>query len=459
LTSIDGGQVLVLLLSPEEGQAELIRVPVTDHSYPSLTASLPQAHWFERALNDLFGIRPVGHPRLKSSFVEQAFTGSPLRKTANGSDTEARDFQFMRVSGDGVYELPVGPIHAGIIEPAHFRLSCLGEIIQNLEIRLGYVHRGVEKRMTEVPWRAARFVAESAASDTAAANALAYAIAVESMFDLEIPARAQHLRTLALEVERLAMHVFDLGGMAVDLGYLGISASLSRLRGTVLRLADLLSGSRFLRGFICPGGVTVDPKERLEEFGKTVKQLHKEVDVVLTMFMDNALVNERLSGTGVVSTGLARDFGLVGVAARASGIPYDTRMSYDQGLFPTRTPCVVTATGGDALARTQVRVDEVHSSFAILESAIVSIEGGPVKADIPEQLPAETVGVGIVEAFRGELLHMAITDQKGALTRYAIKDPSFVNWTGMAIAARNNLIADFPICNKSFALSYSGHDL
>lgn len=459
ITSIDGQQVIALLLAPKESTAIIRSAALVDNSYTALAPQLPQAHWFERALTDLFGITPVGHPRLKSIFVEQAFAGFPLRADFECAQKQDRDFHFMHVAGEGVYEIPVGPVHAGIIEPGHFRLSCLGELIQNLELRLGFLHRGVEKRLTEVSWQKARFVAEAAASDTAAANALAHAIAIESMIGVEITPRAQHLRTLALEVERIAMHVGDLGGMAVDLGFLGVAASLSRLRGMALRLADLLSGSRFLRAFICPGGVGADPDKSLKEFPNVAAKLKGELSTVLDVFLDSPAVHERLSGTGAVSTFLAQDFGLVGVAARGSGVSYDTRVSYGQGLFPELSLPVVTAGGGDALARTQVRVGELSTSFSVLENVLSTMPEGPVLVNLPDTLPADAVSAGIVEAFRGELIHLVVTGADGKIKRYTVKDPSFNNWTGMAIAARNNLIADFPVCNKSFGLSYSGHDL
>ena len=350
-------------------------------------------------------------------------------------------------------------MHAGIIEPGHFRLNCLGETIVNLEIRLGFLHRGVEKRLTEVPWKNARFVAEAAASDTAAAGALAHSIALESIAEITVPERAQYLRSLALEIERIAMHTGDLGGMAVDLGWGGLAACLSRLRGTALDMAALLSGQRFLRGFICPGGVSSDPDVHLSQIRKTAGQLTRELEPVLDMFFDSSHVLDRTVEVGKVSDSLAREFGLVGIAARASGIAYDARRHFHCGVYPSMAPPAALETAGDAQARLKIRAAEITASLKLIGLFLDGIEGGDVCGVLPGALPDNSIGAGIVEAFRGELIHLIFTAEKGSISRYCIKDPSFNNWTALAIAARNNLVADFPVCNKSFSLSYSGHDL
>ncbi len=464
LTSIDGGQLVTLLLNTQDSSTAVVSTPLHSDEYPSLTPVIPQAHWFERALYDLFALNPIGHPRLKPAVINEAFKDGfarlrPEQPSASLSKRAADDFSYLHVEGEGIFELPVGPVHAGIIEPGHFRLSCLGESVVNLEIRLGFLHRGVEKRLAEVPWQKARFVAEAAASDTACANALAHAIAIESLLKLTVPARAQYLRTLALEIERLAMHIADIGGMAVDLGYLTVAAGCSRLRGQALRLADLLSGSRFLRGFIAPGGVVFDPDKVLFELNTTVRDLKRRLIPLLEFFINSLSVYERLRGTGQLSSSLAEEFGVVGVIARASNINYDVRSVFAHAMFPKLAPPVALDAGGDSLSRTLVRVAEIRSSLDIIENTLNDLPSGSIIGTCPSDLPSNSIGIGIVEAFRGELIHMVFTDGSGRIKRYAIKDPSVNNWTGLAIAARNNVIADFPICNKSFALAYSGHDL
>lgn len=462
ISSIDGSQLVSLLLDQNDGSAQIWTTPLKDCSYPSLTISIPEAHWYERELSDMFGLTPVGHPRLKAAILNEAYRGprAPLRTLPSGNNSNREtDLGYLHVTGEGIFELPVGPVHAGIIEPGHFRLSCLGETVINLEVRLGFVHRGVEKRLAEVPWHKARFVAEAAAGDTQAANALAHAMAIESLFELTLPMRAQNLRTIAMEVERLAMHIIDVSGMALDLGFISVAAALSRLRGTALNLAEILSGSRFLRGFILPGGVSRDPDLYLRKFRAAIRKLRLDLRPILRIFTENPTVYDRLRGTGTLSTSLAADFAMVGIAARASNIPYDVRLSFPHEAYPMLNLSAAVERHGDALSRTLVRVAEIRSSLDLIDQLLESLPTGPIHSQLPDGLPSGKVGLGIVEAFRGELIHLIFTDGNGNIRRYAIKDPSFNNWTGLAIAVRNNVIADFPICNKSFGLSYSGHDL
>ncbi|MBI4532513.1 MAG: NADH-quinone oxidoreductase subunit C [Candidatus Melainabacteria bacterium] len=464
ITSIDGSQLITLVLDPQQGSAQLWESPLSGDEYPSLTPLIPQCHWYERAVWDLFGLYPNGHPRLKQLLLHEVYDPHfhPLRTIARLPEIVSatqRKYEFLKVEGEGVYEVPVGPIHAGIIEPGHFRLSCLGEEILNLEIRLGYLHRGIEKQLSKIPWQKARFLAEAASSDTAAANALAHAQAMESLVQIQAPPKAQYLRSLSLELERIAMHIADLGGMAVDIGYLGMASTLARLRGSALRLADLLTGTRFQRGFILPGGVHKDPDKQLSTIRHETHKLKVSLEPVITLFVENSSAQERMETIGRVSPSLARDFGLVGIAGRASGIAYDTRQHFPQGIFPTHAPPVAVETKGDVSARIKVRITELFNSLALIETLLEEIPAGSVLSCVPDKLPANSIGVGIVEAFRGELIHLVFTGADKAISRYAIKDPSFNNWTGLSIAVRGNLLADFPICNKSFSLSYSGHDL
>jgi Ni,Fe-hydrogenase III large subunit len=491
LTSIDGRQLVSLVLDPHASRAECWTTPLSGDSFRSLTSIAPQSHWFERTLYDMFGLKAEGHPRLKHMLLHDEYDSDfhplswrekekhevsheqaqPMARGNGSAPVEIssrigakREYQFLEVRGEGVYELPVGPIHAGVIEPGHFRFNCFGETIVNLELRLGFVHRGVEKRLTEVPWQKARFVAEAAASDTASANAIAHATALESIFDVEVPLLALKLRTLALEIERLAMHIIDVGGMGTDTGFLAVSAGCGRLRGKALAMGQALSGSRFLRAFTMPGGVrNVDPKN-IEWIKKTSVELREQLRPLLEVLRENQSARERMQGIGKLSTSLAEEFGMVGVVARACGTNYDTRQYFPHCSYPADAPPPVVETGGDILARLRVRLGEINTCFDVIDKISTElVEGdllkGPASIQLPETLPADRVGLGIVEAFRGELIHLVFTDHAGKIQRYAIKDPSVNNWTTISIDIRNNLIADFPLCNKSLALSYSGNDL
>lgn len=468
LTSFDGGQLVILLLDPSRGKGELWQSEVTNNEYTSLTLKFPQLHWSERVLWDMFGVVPRQHPRLKPVAIHDEYPRDffPLR-TQDLKETDARvehdRHYFMEVHGEGVWELPVGPIHAGVIEPGHFRFSCLGETIVNLELRFGYVHRGVEKRITEVPWQKARFVAEATASDTACANALAHAVAIESLLGVEVPPLAQVLRTIALETERVAMHVVDVGGVMGDIGMVALLQTMSRLRGHALNFGQALTGSRFLRAYVVPGGVASVPDEaRIKIVKDLVVDLRARLKPVLNIFMDNQAAIARMDGIGKLKHSLAQEFGVVGVAARAAGLHYDTRRHFKQGIFPEGAPEPAVENGGDVLSRTNVRINELWRSLDVLERLTDSLSGyndKTARVQLPEKLPADSYAVGIVEAFRGELIHLVATDQEGRIRRYCIKDPSHNNWTAISIVIRDNLIADFPLCNKSLALSYGGNDL
>jgi len=455
----------VLLLDTAGGGGTIFSAPIPEgtDSYPSLTPYVPAAHWAERATGDFFGLVAEGHPRWKSLILHEAWPAglTPLRDDSPGKPGRAPEpYEFMEVHGEGIHEIPVGPIHAGIIEPGHFRFSCLGEIITNLEIRLGYQHRGVERRLTEVPWRQARYLAELASGDTGVGNALAHAVAVEQILGVTPPPRAQSLRTIALEIERIQNHVRDFGGLSGDIGYSAGAGIFACLRGDVMGLGQLLSGSRFQRAYVLPGGVARDIDDaRRFEFANELRGSSSRIVDTLGLLLENPAVIERMEGTGRLSPSLAREFGIVGPAGRASGSGYDARTAFSQGVFPEHRCIPARRESGDVLARAQVRGDEIITSLSLVAELLDSLPQSPVSIALGDVLPPDRVGVGVVEAWRGELIHWVTTGHDGRIRRYAIKDPSFNNWTGLAIAVRGNLVADFPLCNKSFNLSYSGNDL
>jgi Ni,Fe-hydrogenase III large subunit/Ni,Fe-hydrogenase III component G len=466
---LEGGNLVLEMLLVDTGSGGgaifSTRLPDDASSYPSLTPLVPAAHWAERAIGDFFHLRADGHPRWKSLVLHEAWPPSfaPLRdlQPQTPGDEHGREpYAFLEVHGEGVHEIPVGPIHAGIIEPGHFRFSCLGEVITNLEIRLGYQHRGVERRLAEVPWPQARFVAETASSDTAVGNSLAHSVALEQLLGVDPPPRAQALRSIALEVERVANHLGDLGGLSADIGYSAGAALFGRLRGAALGLGELLTGNRLQRSYVMPGGVARDlDDDGQSAFGKALSILAKQVEENISLLLEHPAVIDRMEGTGRLSPSLAREFGLVGPAARASGSEYDARASFRHGLYPDQAPGPARRETGDVLARAQVRAEEISTSLRLLSAWLETLPASAARVPVSGSLPPDHVGVGVVEAWRGELIHWVTTDGEGRIQRYAIKDPSFNNWAGLAIAVRGNLVADFPLCNKSFNLSYSGNDL
>ena len=461
-------ELITVLLDPQAALAKILisQLGPNERAYPSISALAPQAHWFERALLDLFGVTPTGHPRLKSVILHEAWPEGfyPLAQSEPHIEIDGspgKTYDFLEVKGEGVYEIPVGPIHAGIIEPGHFRFSCLGEVIQNLEIRLGYTHRGVEQRIAATPWKAAHLVAEAASSDSAVANAIAHAQAIEQILGVAAPPAALGLRALALEIERVASHIGDLGGICGDIGFAGPSSIFAQLRGSALGLGERLTGARQQTAYVVPGGVThplaIDGRREILD---RANALSKEFDAAQELLIDSTAAIERMEDVGIVRPSLARDFGLVGPAARACGIDYDVRRAFPTEPYTRLSWDVASASDCDVHARALVRIQETRASFDLIRQILEEpADWENVLTLLSNELPANAIGIGIVEAWRGELIHLICTDEAGKLARYCIKDPSVNNWTGLAIAVRGQLVADFPLCNKSFGLSYSGNDL
>jgi Ni,Fe-hydrogenase III large subunit len=419
-------------------------LPVMDR-YPALTPRCAQAHLFEREVWEQYGLVPEGHPWLKA--VRRDHGDGP----AVG--------EFFKVEGSEIHEVAVGPVHAGIIEPGHFRFQCNGEEVLHLEIALGYQHRGVEEALDGGPHRATLSQMETVAGDTTIAHATAYALVTESLADVEAPLRAQWLRAMALELERLANHAGDLGALAGDVAFLPTSAACGKIRGDFLNLTALLCGNRFGRGLIRPGGCRHELEtDRASSLLERLRMALAEVNEAASWLWDASSVRARFEGVGSLSDEQAADIGLVGPAARACGLVRDVRYDHPAGWHRFAQVPVAVWPGGDVFARARVRWLEMQRSGKFLEEQLAAPPDGPLQAEVGPLAP-ESLAIALVEGWRGETCHVALTDASGRFRRYKIVDPSFHNWTGLALALRGQAISDFPLCNKSFNLSYCGFDL
>jgi len=414
-----------------------------EKSYLSITKDAPYFHVFEREFFEEFDIEPLEHPWLK-----------PLRKNQ-------ATYPFFEMKGEEVHQVAVGPIHAGVIEPGHFRFMCNGETVYHLEIMLGYQHKGVEKLMTTNP---SNQLAESICGDSVIAYNLAYSQTMEILKNIKISDKAKLIRKLALEMERIAIHIGDMGAIAGDIAYLMGNAVFGVTRTLVINTMLEFSGSRFGRGLINIGGVNFDiSKSKIENAEKTLAKVEKDVERMTKTMLKSSTVTSRLEKTGTVSKERALEAGLVGIAARACGVDLDSRFDYPdewvEKLKITRKPF---KGGGDVNSRFKLRYKEIKESLAIIRKIFAELKNRENEEILNTQYCENAKNafvISIVEGWRGEIIHIAMTDETGSLTRYKIKDASFNNWYGLALAVRNNGISDFPLCNKSFNLSYTGNDL
>jgi Ni,Fe-hydrogenase III large subunit len=367
---------------------------------------------------------------------------------------------FYRVEGDEVHEVAVGPVHAGIIEPGHFRFQCHGEEVYHLEIALGFQHRGIERALIGGPTPRTIHQMETIAGDTTIGHGQAYCMNMESLAGVFASPRAETVRGIALELERLANHTGDLGAIAGDVGYLPTSSFCGRIRGDFLNMSALLCGSRFGRGLLRPGGIGYDcDAEIAEELYKRLQSARADLSGAVQLLWDTPSVMARLEETGTVTKEDAREIGLVGPPARACGLNRDVRRDHPFGIFRMSQIPVVTATTCDVAARAHLRWLEAERSLDFIDEQIRHLPRGGGYRNQMKDIASDHCAVALTEGWRGEICHIALTDGQGLFERYKIVDPSFHNWNGLALALRNQQISDFPLCNKSFNLSYCGFDL
>ena len=415
-----------------------------DKSYESITQDVPAFHMFEREFYEQFGIEPLHHPWLK-----------PVRLNQD-------KYPFFEMEGEEVHQVAVGPIHAGVIEPGHFRFMCNGETVYHLEIMLGYQHRGVEDMMLKNP---SNQLAESINGDSAIAYNIAYSQAIEALKGIEISNKAQLIRKASLEMERMAIHIGDLGAIAGDIAYLMGAAVFGATRTLVINTMLSFCGSRFGRGLVTVGGVNYDLSEAaIQDALKTFDKVGKDVDRMVNTMLKNSTVMSRLEKTGTVSMERAKEIGLVGMAARSSGVDIDTRFDFpDKWMGELDIKRKPFKASGDVNSRFKLRYKEVKESLSMIRKIFDKLKEYKDESIIAEGVnnnySSDAMVISLAEGLRGEIVHLVMTDINRKISRYKIKDPSFNNWYGLALAVRNNGVSDFPLCNKSFNLSYSGNDL
>ena len=457
-----GIELFVVLAADGEGMLELAATDLDSDAFPSMTPECPEVHLFEREIAEQWGVRPEGHPWLKPvRFARPLRAGPGIWQLETGEPPMIGVTDFYRVEGEEVHEVAVGPVHAGVIEPGHFRFQCHGEVVFHLEISLGYQHRGVERALIGGPDRRTIHYFETLAGDTTIGHTTAFCQAVEALTGARPPARSLALRAVALELERLANHTGGLGALAGDVGFLPTASFCGRLRGEFLNLTAALCGSRFGRGLVRPGGTRFDAEPpRLEDMLVRLEAAQRDTEASVKLLWETASVQARFEETGRVDKETARQLGLVGVAARACGLRRDVRKTHPTGLYRFVHLPISTWASGDVFARAYVRWLEIQRSIDFIVTQLRHLPGGAVRNPLPTfDLRPAHVAVSLVEGWRGEICHVAVTDDRGHFAAYKITDPSFHNWAGLAMALRDQQISDFPLCNKSFDLSYCGVDL
>ena len=443
----------------------ILKAPVpADHpSFPSLAAELPSVNWQEREIQDWFGLEAAGHPNPRRVALHDNWPDvHPLRKDFPLNTVlppfEGERHVYRPAHGEGVFHIPVGPVHAGIIEPGHFNFAVAGEPILYLQLRMFYTHKGTEKLFENIPIHRAVFLAESISGDSAFSHGTAFCEAVERAAGIEIPARAQWMRVILLELERIANHIADVGAIANDVGFVIANAHAGRMREMVLGLNEMLTGSRVLRGMVAIGGVRRDWQQaQVGAIESILAAVEREFSDLVLLLQASHSTRHRLERTGILRPEKASKLGIVGVAGRASGVNLDIRRDHPYEAYRHLSFNVPVYQEGDVRHRMKVRIDEVGESIQIIRTAVSRLPEGPHRAPA-QPIPPDRCALSAVEGWRGEIVHWVRTGEGNRLERCKVKDPSINNWPAIVEAVEGNIVADFPVINKSFNLSYSGTD-
>ena len=451
--------------------------------FPSVALRLPAATLYEREVKDTFGLMPEGNPDTRPLTLHEHWPEGvfPLRKEfelrTKVPSAQGRGYSFLKVDGEGVTEIPVGPVHAGIIEPGHFRFSTLGETIINLETRLFYTHRGVEKLAEDLKLDQVLLLSERVSGDEAVANSSAYCQAVEKIAGVTPPPRALQIRAVCAELERIYNHVGTLAGLSTDVGFAYGAARLNILKERMMRLNEEVAGSRLLFGVNRLGGVGVDLNSAKSQLVKsTIDGVLDDFNRMVRLLRRDSSVMDRLRGTGAIGPNEAAEMGLVGVAARSSGLDVDTRRDHPYGAYNSitisphyDTPRHITerevemaTRRGDVLGRFETRVEEVVNSVNMVDEVLWKLDSDPdlVVPVHRQELKPFSHALGYAESHRGQTVHwVMVGDAPDTLFRYKVRTASFANWPAIETAVLNDIVADFPLINKSLDLSYAGNDL
>jgi Ni,Fe-hydrogenase III large subunit len=455
LVALWGEPGAVHLATAGEGAIRTVELVCLAGVFPSVGCVHPAAIRLERAISDLYGLAPDG-ARDRRPWLDHGRWGARHPLGPKGEAANATPYPFLPVEGDDLHQVPVGPVHAGIIEPGHFRFTASGETVVRLEERLGYAHRGLIARMEGATFADAAVLAGRASGDSTVAYAIAFSRAIEAALGVEAPPRAHFLRALMAELERLANHLGDIGAICNDAAFTILHAHCAVLREQVLRTAEAAFGHRLMMDRVVPGGVPVDLDQGgLSRITALVAAIRERFPRLVGVYDDTASLQERTVDTGIVPPALAETFGAGGFVGRASGRAFDARKAFSYPPYDQLDFSTPTRIEGDVNARVWIRIEEVSESLSLIDQILAAAPAGPTRIDLPE---GSGEGVALVEGFRGDVFAWVRLD-RGRVERTYLRDPSWFQWPLLEAAIEGNIVADFPLCNKSFNCSYAGADL